>query len=97
MPYKDSDLNKGQLRKLNGYRKSVNGDEKAAQEMFTIFMNAQPVKGAGAAIDKVAIKLEETLAGLSDDKSVKLGRYGYTVRRAKGKGASGFVAVKNEG
>ena len=97
MTYNDSDLNKGQLRKLNGYRKSVNGDEKAAQAMFKIFMDAQPVKVAGAEIDKVAIKLEETLAGLSDDKSVKLGRYGYTVRRAKGKGASGFVAVKNEG
>lgn len=97
MAYNDSDLTKGQLRKLNGYRKSVNSDEKAAQAMFKIFMKAQPVKGKGAEIDAVAIKLKETLAALADDKSIKLGRYGYTIKRERGKGASGFVAVKNEG
>ena len=56
MAYKDSDLNKGQLRKLNAYRKSVKGNEKAAQGMFKIYMDAQPVKAAAKA-DKVAIKL----------------------------------------
>jgi hypothetical protein len=96
MAYKDSELNKGQLRKLNAYRKSVNDNEKAAQAMFKIFMDAQPVK-ATASVDKVSVKLVEALSSLANDKSVKLGRYGYTVRRAKGKGASGFVAVKNDG
>lgn len=96
MAYKDRDLNKGQLRKLNAYRKSVNGNEKSAQAMFKIFIDAQPVKAA-VSVDKVAAKLVEALSGLANDKSVKLGRYGYTVRRAKGKGASGFVAVKNDG
>ena len=96
MAFNENDLTKGQLRKLNAMRKSVNGDEKSAQAMFKIYMDAQPKK-AKETVDKVAIKLEEALSGLAGDKSVKLGRYGYTVRRAKGKGASGFVAVKNEG
>lgn len=97
MAYKDSELNKGQLRKLNAYRKSVNGDGKAAQAMFKIYMDAQPKKAAAASVDKVAAKLEEALAGLAKDKKLNLGRYGYTVKRAKGKGASGFTATRNEG
>jgi hypothetical protein len=95
MTYEDGDLTKGQLRKLNAYRKSVNGNEKAAQAMMKIYMKAQPIK-KGASVDKVALKLQEALAQLTDDKSVRIGRYGYTIKRAKGKGASGFVAIKNE-
>jgi len=97
MAFKDSELNKGQLRKLNAYRKSVNGDEKAAQAMFKIYMDAQPKHKAAASVDKVAVKIEEALAGLANDKKLNLGRYGYTIKRAKGKGASGFVATRNEG
>ena len=39
---------------------------------------------------------EIALSGLVKDKSVRLGNLGYTIRRAKGKGASGFVVTKNE-
>ena len=44
--------------------------------------------------DPVADALVAALANLKDDKSFRLGRKGYVVRRAKGKGASGFVAQK---
>ena len=36
------------------------------------------------------------IAGFGNDPKFNLGYYGYTLRRAKGKGASGFVAYKNE-
>jgi hypothetical protein len=44
--------------------------------------------------DPVADALVTALSNLSSDKSFKLGTKGYVVRRAKGKGASGFVAQK---
>ena len=39
---------------------------------------------------------DRRLAGLENDTKFNLGNYGYTLRRAKGKGASGFIAYKNE-
>jgi len=44
--------------------------------------------------DPVADALVAALWNLKDDKNIRLGRKGYVVRRAKGKGASGFVAQK---
>jgi len=44
--------------------------------------------------DPVADALVAALAHLYYDKSFKLGNKGYVVRRAKGKGVSGFVAQK---
>ena len=44
----------------------------------------------------VAMKIVEALAGLENDPKFNLGNHGYTLRRAKGKGASGFVAYKND-
>ena len=44
--------------------------------------------------DPVADALVAALANLTSDKSFKLGNKGYVVRRAKGKGASGFIAQK---
>ncbi len=44
--------------------------------------------------DPFADALVAALANLTSDKSFKLGNKGYVVRRAKGKGASGFVAQK---
>ena len=88
-------LTKGQQRKYGAMLKSVNGDEKAAQQMFQIWMDAQPQKASGPAIDPVA----ETLKEIVDKhlpKDIRLGNRGYTIKKAKGKGASGFVALKNE-
>ena len=94
MTINENNLKAGQLRILNRHRKACHGDEARAQAMFKIEMEAQPQKAD--AVDKNAIKLEEALAHLVNDKSFKLGNKGYTVRKAKGKGASGFVAKRNE-
>ena len=84
-------LTKGQLRKLNALRKSV-GD-KIGDVAFSEWLKTQET----AAVDKtddVADKIVEALSQYADDKSFRLGRRGYVVRRAKGKGAKGFVAEK---
>jgi hypothetical protein len=44
--------------------------------------------------DPVADALVSALAHLKHAKDFKLGNKGYVVRRAKGKGTSGFVAQK---
>jgi hypothetical protein len=88
------DLSKGQVRKLNALRKSL-GDA-IADEAFAKWLKEQPAKGGSATSDPVAEKLVAALSGMSDDKSFNLGRKGYVVKRAKGKGASGFVAEKVE-
>ena len=44
--------------------------------------------------DTVADALVAALFPLENDKRFKLGNKGYVVRRAKGKGVSGFVAQK---
>ncbi len=46
--------------------------------------------------DPIAGQIEEALARFAKDKKFKLGNYGYTVKKAKGKGASGFVASRNK-
>ena len=91
MTIDESILTKGQLRKLNGLRKSV-GDN-IAEEAFAKWLAAQS-KITKKARDPVADTLTLALAHLQDNKSFRLGRRGYVVRRAKGKGALGFVAHK---
>lgn len=87
-------LTKGQVRKLNALRKSV-GD-KLGEEVFGKWLAQQALAAAAPKRDPVAVKIEEALAGLAGDRSLRLGNYGYTIRRARGKGATGFVARKNE-
>ncbi len=87
-------LTKGQIRKLNALRKSL-GD-KIADKAFTQWLAEQPAKGSVTKNDPVAEKLVAALSGLEDDKKVRLGRRGYVVTRAKGRGAKGFVARKVE-
>ena len=91
MPIDHSTLTKGQIRKLNALRKSVGDD--IAEDAFGKWMKTQsnPSKDVR---DPVAHALVAELANLHDDKSFKLGNKGYVVRRAKGRGASGFVAQK---
>ena len=94
MGINESKLTKGQARKLNALRKSV-GDA-LAEEVFGKWLAQQANAPAATKQDAVASKIEEALAGFADDRTFKLGNYGYTIRRARGKGASGFVATKNE-
>ena len=92
MAINEKSLTKGQLRKLNALRKSLG--HKIADSAFTQWMKEQPAKVMTAKSDPVAEKLMNAVAGLAKDKSFNLGRKGYVVKRAKGKGAKGFVAVK---
>ena len=91
MTIDQSTLTKGQIRKLNALRKSV-GDNIAA-DAFGKWMKSQ-TKTPKEVRDPVADALVAALSNLTSDKSFKLGNNGYVVRRAKGKGASGFVAQK---
>ena len=86
-----STLTKGQVRKLNALRKSVGND--IAENAFGKWMKIQS-KTPKEVRDPVADALVAALANLTSDKSFKLGNMGYVVRRAKGRGVSGFVAQK---
>ena len=92
----ESNLNKGQLRKLNAYRKSVGGNEAAAQQMFHIWLSNQPKKTIGPEIDMVAVKLSEVLNKALPD-GLRLGNKGYCIKMARGRGVKkGFAVSKNE-
>lgn len=87
-------LNKGQARKLEALRKSIGDD--LANEVFAKWLKRQAdVKPVDRA-DPVAEKIAAALAGLEKDQDFRLGNQGYTIRRARGKGASGFIVNKNE-
>ena len=88
-----SKLTKGQVRKLNALCRSV-GDT-LGEEVFGKWM-AQQASAAVSKPDPVAVKIEEALAGYADDRTFRLGNYGYSIRRARGKGVSGFVVTKNQ-
>ena len=92
MSIDESTLTKGQIRKLNALRKSVGDD--LANDVFSKWLARQATEAPES--DPVAEKIVGALAGMEGDRKFNLGLYGYTVRRAKGKGQSGFVAVKNE-
>jgi hypothetical protein len=86
-----STLTKGQVRKLNALRKSVGDD--IAENAFGKWMKSQ-FKTPKEVRDPVADALVTALDQFKDDKTFRLGTKGYVVRRAKGKGVSGFVAKK---
>ncbi len=94
MAINEKSLTKGQIRKLHALRKSL-GD-KIANKVFAQWMKEQPEEVVTANSDHVADKLVKAIAGLAKDKSLNLGRKGYVVKRAKGKGAKGFVAERVE-
>ena len=87
-------LTKGQVRKLNALKKSI-GEELGAETFTKWLSNQEKKKNEGAKVDPVAIKLQEVLSPLGSDPSVRLGNKGYTIKRARGKNASGFIVTKN--
>ena len=91
MTIDQSTLTKGQVRKLNALRKSVGND--IAENAFGKWMKIQ-FKTPKEVRAPVAHALVAALSNLQNDKSFKLGNKGYVVRRAKGRGVSGFVAQK---
>jgi len=89
MSIDESTLTKGEIRKLNALRKSVGRN--LGEDTFTKWLAAQS-KATKEVRDPIADILVAALDHLQDDKTFRLGRRGYIVRRAKGRGASGFVA-----
>ena len=90
MAIDEGTLTKGHLRKLTALKKSVGDD--LGEEVFAKWLDRQ---AAARKLDPVAEKIEQALAGFASDRKFNLGVYGYTIRRARGKGAIGFVATKN--
>ena len=86
-------LTKGQIRKRNALRKSLG--KKIADQAFSKWLKAQKsaIKKAPKR-DAVAEKIAAALKPLSS-KKINFGTYGYTIRRAKGKGAKGLVVIRN--
>ena len=94
MAIDETGLTKGLVRKLSALRKSV-GDE-LAEEVFAKWLEREAASQAKGKPDPMAMKIIEALVGFENDPKFNLGNHGYTLRRAKGKGASGFIAYKNE-
>jgi len=94
MAIEESGLSKGQMVKLTALRKSLGED--LADDVFAKWLKRQDTKNEVEKPDPVAQKIIDALSKLVDDDSFRLGNQGYTVRRARGKGAAGFVAAKNE-
>ena len=88
-----SKLTKGQVRKLNALRKSLGN--KIADPAFSKWLKTQNPNKSGGKADPVAKQLERSLKSLAS-KKINLGTWGYTIKRAKGKGAKGFVATRNQ-
>ena len=87
-------LSKGHQRKLTALRKSLGKD--IADKAFAEWQIAQGTAKPTGKSDPVAKKLLSALKSLEKDKSVNLGNSGYSVKRAKGKGAKGFVVERIE-
>ena len=92
MALNEKSMTKGQLRKLNALRKSLGA--KIADQAFEQWLKEQPTRTAAVKNDPVADKIVKAISPLVKDKSFNLGRKGYVVKRAKGRGAKGFVAEK---
>jgi len=88
----ESNLTKGQIRKLNALRKSI-GDA-LGEGAFNKWLKAQKRVTKDVQPDPVAEMIVEALKPLARKKKVNLGRYGYSVKRAKGKGAKGIVVTR---
>ena len=88
----EASLTKGQIRKLNALKKSI-GDN-LGEQAFSKWLKTQS-KGSVAKKDPVAEKLHSAISSLASDSSLRLGTKGYTIKRARGKGASGFIINKN--
>ena len=94
MAIKESTLTKGQIRKLNALRKSIG--VKLGEEAFGKWLKEQAKAVPKVQPDPVAEKILNAVKSLAKDKTFKLGNRGYVVKRARGKGAKGFVVQKVE-
>ena len=89
----DKSLTKGQLRKLNTLRNSLG--KGIANKAFKEWLKQQEKLSPAEKPDPVAEKLLAAMKGLEKDKLINLGRKGYVIKRAKGRGVkSGFTVAK---
>ena len=94
MAIDEKGLTKGEVRKLNALRKSI-GD-KLADDAFSKWLKQKTPAKSVDDVDPVAEKIAEAVKPLAKDKSINLGRYGYSIKRARGKGAKGIVVARIE-
>ena len=84
-------LTKGQIRKLNALKKSIGDD--LGEEAFSQWLKTQS-KANSTKPDPVAEKINAALSQFENAKSFRLGAKGYSIKRAKGRGVSGFVVKR---
>lgn len=94
MTINESDLTKGQIRKLNALRKSI-GDS-LAEEAFAKWLKQQKSETKEDRPDPVAELIADAMSPLLKKKELNLGRYGYSIKRARGKGAKGIIVTRLE-
>lgn len=80
--FNESELTKGQLRKLTALRKSLG--QEIADEAFTKWLASQPLEAAEPE-DANARMIEEALVHLVNEKGLRIPRGGYHVRRGRGR------------
>jgi len=85
-------LTKGQIRKLNSLRKSLG--QNIADQAFSKWLKTQKPQNSANKSDPVAEKIKAALQYLQDDKSTNFGRFGYIIKRGKGRGAKGLSVTK---
>ena len=85
-------LTKGNIRKRNALKKSIG--EKLGEEAFAKWLKEQEKAIPKVQSDPVAEKILNAVKSLEKDKRVQLGNKGYVIKRARGKGAKGFVVQK---
>ncbi len=78
----ETELPKGQLRKLNALRKSVGDD--IGNRAFAQWVKAQK-KGNAGPVDKTAKLIEEKIASLVKEKKISIPRGGYLLTRGRGR------------
>ena len=80
--FDESQLSKGDVRKLNGLRKSLG--EEIANKAFAEWITSQP-EAVGAVVDKNAELIAEFLIDQINKGKLQLPRGGYLVRRGRGR------------
>jgi hypothetical protein len=78
----ESDLSKGQLRKLNALRKSLGDD--IGNRAFAEWLSSRP-DGVAAPRDRNARTISDALQPLIDDGKLRIPRGGYVLRRGRGR------------
>ena len=78
----ESELTKGQLRKLNGLRKSIG--EEIAHKAFAQWLSSQTTD-VGEEVDKNAELIADVLVDQINQGKLRIPRGGYLVRRGRGR------------